>query len=40
MLLIDFYFDNFNVSLVVVLIITLVLISIIALLILSVARSF
>ena len=40
MLLIDFYFDNFNVSLVVVLIITLVLISIVALLILSVTRSF
>ena len=40
MLLIDFYFDNFNVSLIVVLIITLVLISIVALLILSVARSF
>ena len=40
MLLIDFYFDNFNVSLIVVLIITLVLISIIALLILSVTRSF
>ena len=39
MLFIDFYFDNFNVSLIVVLIITLVLISIIALLILSVARS-
>mgnify|MGYP003301519827 CR=1 FL=1 len=40
MLLIDFYFDNFNVSLVVVLIITLVLSLMTALLILSVARSF
>ena len=40
MLLIDFYFDNFNVSLVVVLIITLVLSLMTALLILSVTRSF